>query len=119
MRSDLLFHAKVHVSNRYQLVRLLSKGARAFHRPGERIQDTMNDVLVRFGQANPIASPNPGRESTVVAARRRKLHTSRSAEPAFELERMVGVQPLQISQPATPSEPSSFDHFALSAGARF
>jgi hypothetical protein len=119
MRSDLLFHAKVHVSNRYQLVRLVSRRERVIHRSGQCIQDTMNEALVRFGQANPIACPNPGRESMVAAARHPKLHSSRNAEQAFELERMVGVQPLQISQPATPPEPGSADFFALSAGVLF
>jgi hypothetical protein len=55
MRSDLVFGATKHVSNRYLFVRALAKATRGFHKPGTRIQETTNDVLKRLGQANPIA----------------------------------------------------------------
>lgn len=55
MRSDLIFGALKHIPNRYLLVRALAKASRGLHKPGTRIQDTMNDVLTRFGSANPIA----------------------------------------------------------------
>jgi hypothetical protein len=55
MRSKLVFGATTHVPNRFLLVRLASKATRALHRPNSRIQETMNDVLVRFSHANPIA----------------------------------------------------------------
>ena len=54
MRSDLVFAAMNHVPNRYLLVRLASKATRQFHRPNTHIKDTVNDVLYRFGCANPI-----------------------------------------------------------------
>jgi hypothetical protein len=54
MRSDLVFGAMINVPNRYLLSQLASKAARKLHKPGTRMQDTTNDVLVRFRRANPI-----------------------------------------------------------------
>jgi hypothetical protein len=53
MRSDLVFGALSHVSNRYQLCQLASKATRKLHKPNTRLQDTTNEVLVRFHSANP------------------------------------------------------------------
>ena len=53
MRSDLVFGALSHVSNRYQLCQLASKATRKLHKPNTRLQDTTNEVLVRFQTANP------------------------------------------------------------------
>ncbi|MGO9336119.1 MAG: DNA-directed RNA polymerase subunit omega [Terracidiphilus sp.] len=55
MRSDLVFRALSHVSNRYQLCQLASKATRKLHKPSTRLQDTTNEVLSRFQQANPEA----------------------------------------------------------------
>jgi hypothetical protein len=55
MRSQLVFDAMVQVPNRFQLARVLSMATREFHRPGTRIADTINDSLVRFQSASPIA----------------------------------------------------------------
>jgi hypothetical protein len=55
MRSELVFGAMAYVSNRFLLTKLASKAARKFHRPNSRIQETMDDVFVRFSRANPIA----------------------------------------------------------------
>jgi hypothetical protein len=55
MRSKLIFRAMTQVSNRFLLVRLASRATRALHRPNSRIQETMNDVFVRFSHANPRA----------------------------------------------------------------
>ena len=55
MRSELVFGAMEHVSSRFLLVKLAAKATRKFHRPNTRIQETMNDVLVRFSQVNPMA----------------------------------------------------------------
>jgi hypothetical protein len=57
MRSDLVFGALSHVSNRYQLCQLASKATRKLHKPNTRLQDTTNDVLVRFRSTHPGASP--------------------------------------------------------------
>ena len=56
MRSDLVFGALSHVSNRYQLCQLASKATRKLHKPNTRLQDTANEVLCRFESANPGAS---------------------------------------------------------------
>ena len=52
MRSDLIYNSLKPVNNRYMLCQLVSKATRKFHRPNTRIQDTMNDVLVRVGRAD-------------------------------------------------------------------
>jgi hypothetical protein len=66
MRSDLIFGALAHVENRYQLCQLASKATRKLHKPNTRLQDTTNDVLLRFHDASPVA-PNsiPVSESAV------------------------------------------------------
>jgi hypothetical protein len=51
MRSDLIYDALDTVTNRYLLCQLVSKATRKFHKPNTRIQDTMNDVLERVGDA--------------------------------------------------------------------
>ena len=55
MRSDLIFGALAHVTNRYQLCQLASKATRKLHKPNTRLQDTTNDVLVRFRKSTPSA----------------------------------------------------------------
>jgi hypothetical protein len=55
MRSELVFGAMTHVSNRFLLTRLASKATRSFHRPNTRIEDTANEVFERFTQVNPLA----------------------------------------------------------------
>ena len=55
MRSELIFGATTYVSNRFLLSRLASTAIRKFHKPNTRIEDTTNDVLVRFSRANPLA----------------------------------------------------------------
>jgi hypothetical protein len=55
MRSDLIFGALAHVDNRYQLCQLASKATRKLHKPNTRLQDTTNEVLVRFHEASPAA----------------------------------------------------------------
>jgi hypothetical protein len=52
MRSHLIYGALAPVQNRYMLCQLVSKATRKFHRPATRVQDTMNDVLVKFARAN-------------------------------------------------------------------
>jgi hypothetical protein len=55
MRSELVFGALAHVSNRFLLSKIAAKATRRFHRPNTRIQETMDEVFARFGQANPLA----------------------------------------------------------------
>ena len=64
MRSDLVFGALSHVSNRYHLCQLASKATRKLHKPNTRLQDTTNEVLVRFqttnpGSTAPVEAPAP------------------------------------------------------------
>lgn len=65
MRSELIFGALTHVSNRYQLCQLASKATRKLHKPNTRLQDTMNDVLVRFRDASPVAGVAAHRQEAV------------------------------------------------------
>lgn len=64
MRSDLVFKALSQVSNRYQLCQLASKATRKLHKPNTRLQDTTNEVLLRFESTNPEAA---GSEETPAA----------------------------------------------------
>jgi len=52
MRSDLIYDALKPVTNRYLLCQLVSKATRKFHKPTTRVQDTMNDILLRVGGAD-------------------------------------------------------------------
>jgi len=65
MRSELIFGALTHVSNRYQLCQLASKATRKLHKPNTRLQDTMNDVLVRFREQSPAAATLAHRQEPV------------------------------------------------------
>jgi hypothetical protein len=71
MRSDLIFGALAHVTNRYQLCQLASKATRKLHKPNTRLQDTTNDVFVRFQESSPVASlPSPSGQSAHIQQRR-------------------------------------------------
>jgi hypothetical protein len=59
MRSDLIFGALAHVRNRYELCQLAAKATRKLHKPTTRLQDTANEVLVRFHDSNPMNSASP------------------------------------------------------------
>ena len=54
MRSDLIFGALTHVTNRYKLCQLASKATRKLHKPNTRLQDTTNEVLDRFKDTIPM-----------------------------------------------------------------
>ncbi len=69
MRSDLIFGALAHVKNRYQLCQLASKATRKLHKPNTRLQDTTNEVLVRFHDDDP-AAPAAFKTSPAVQERR-------------------------------------------------
>jgi len=73
MRSDLVFGALSHVSNRYQLCQLASKATRMLHKPSCRLQDTTNEVLVRFH------SNNPGTAAPIAAATVQPIERRRAA----------------------------------------
>jgi hypothetical protein len=71
MRSDLVFGALSHVSNRYQLCQLASKATRKLHKPNTRLQDTTNEVLGRFQNTNP-GTPVPVEETAAEPQERRR-----------------------------------------------
>ncbi len=73
MRSDLVFGALSHVSNRYQLCQLASKATRKLHKPNTRLQDTTNEVLYRFH------STNPGSQAPVQSSVTAQVETRRAA----------------------------------------
>jgi len=72
MRSDLVFGALSHVSNRYQLCQLASKATRKLHKPNTRLQDTTNEVLGRFQTTNPGADTAPAEPPSVQQVERRR-----------------------------------------------
>ena len=71
MRSDLVFGALSHVSNRYTLCQLASKATRKLHKPTTRLQDTTNEVLQRFHTENPGASTAPAKPAVEPVQHRR------------------------------------------------
>jgi hypothetical protein len=71
MRSDLVFGALSHVSNRYRLCQLASKATRKLHKPNTRLQDTTNEVLGRFQTTNPGAAAPVEAQSAEHQERRR------------------------------------------------
>ena len=71
MRSDLVFGALSHVSNRYQLCQLASKATRKLHKPSTRLQDTTNEVLERFQNTSP-GTIGPFEEAAVLAEETRR-----------------------------------------------
>jgi hypothetical protein len=73
MRSDLVFGALSHVSNRYQLCQLASKATRKLHKPNTRLQDTTNEVLGRF------QTTNPGSTGSIEASAQQPVETRRAA----------------------------------------
>lgn len=71
MRSDLIFGALTHVNNRYQLCQLASKATRKLHKPNTRLQDTTNEVLDRFKDAQPMDVARADEPIETVASVRR------------------------------------------------
>jgi hypothetical protein len=69
MRSDRVFGALANVSNRYLLTMLAAKAIRRFHRPNTRIEETANEVFVRFSRANPMGGQQCVRQPRVRARR--------------------------------------------------
>ena len=61
MRSELIFQAIVHESNRYMLCRVIAKATRALHRPNTRVQETTNAALEHLNHA---ASKSPAKYSS-------------------------------------------------------
>lgn len=79
MRSELVFAATVHVPNRFLLTRLAATATRKLHRPNTRIQETMDEVFVRFRDANPRAEvQGSGNVQPLRRPERDEMHSRRS-----------------------------------------
>ncbi len=72
MRSDLIYHALDTVRNRYLLCQTISKATRKFHKPNTRVQETMNEVLVRVGKAQEAESVIELKSAELVAEPQRR-----------------------------------------------
>ena len=70
MRSELIFDAARHVSNRYLLIRAAANAIRKLHRPDTRITDTANEVFARFGRDNPLIAQGDNASDAVIRSRR-------------------------------------------------
>ena len=81
MRSDLIFGALTHVTNRYQLCQLAAKATRKLHKPNTRLQDTTNEVLDRFKDTVPM---DDGTEPTVEKIHHAELVDKNPVEKAQE-----------------------------------
>jgi predicted transcriptional regulator len=71
MRSDLIFGALTHVTNRYKLCQLASKATRKLHKPNTRLQDTTNEVLDRFKDTIPMNVTGEATEEILLTPVRR------------------------------------------------
>jgi hypothetical protein len=71
MRSDLIFGALTHVTNRYELCQLASKATRKLHKPNTRLQDTTNEVLDRFKDTIPMGTGPVSAAETLQIEQRR------------------------------------------------
>jgi hypothetical protein len=71
MRSDLIFGALTHVTNRYELCQLASKATRKLHKPNTRLQDTTNEVLDRFKDTIPMGTGPVATTETIEIEQRR------------------------------------------------
>lgn len=94
MHSALLFEAKAHILNRFLLARFVSKATRALHRPGTRIQDTTNDVLIRMSHIRAVT------EALIVQpAAETRLHHSKAPTPISFTPKPIALTPTsELSQ---------------------
>jgi hypothetical protein len=70
MRSELVFDAVRHVSNRYLLTRAAAKAIRKLHRRNTRIADTANEVFARISRANVLLAQTGNSGDPVIPLRR-------------------------------------------------
>lgn len=98
MRSQLVFDAAVNVANRYQLVSLVARAARALHRPGTRIQDTMNNVLVWSSGTNFAADLRANHGPMAFGRQREEPKPNSRAETPPDLDRESDNQSVETSR---------------------
>src|ERR1700733_8495712 len=85
MRSDLIYGALTHISNRYQLCQLASKATRKLHKPNTRLQDTTNEVLVRFHEASPMGMNGDVKVASEQVSQQRRPASARPFAAASRL----------------------------------
>jgi hypothetical protein len=64
MRSDLVFQAHIHIPNRYLLCGLAAGATRKLHKPNDRIEATLNEVLMLLCKDDPTKGTGVSREDT-------------------------------------------------------
>lgn len=119
MRSQYVFDATLNVANRYRLVNLVAKAARALHRPGTRIQDTMNSALVWYSRANVVLDVPADHGPLAIARRRNKSPVLTKA--ALGRNRKSGDQSAEAPKPAdrptsgvvSPIKPPDGNHITI------
>jgi hypothetical protein len=119
MRSQYVLDAAVNVANRYQLVNVIAKAARALHRPGTRIQDTMNSALVWYSRANVVLDVPADHGPLAIAKRRNKSPVLTKA--ALGRNRKSGDQSAEAPKPAdrptpdvvSPIKPPGGNHITI------
>jgi hypothetical protein len=60
MRNELTFRALAREPNCFRLCMVVATAMRKLHRPNTRVQDTMNDTLVRLSGPRPRATAAAG-----------------------------------------------------------
>lgn len=92
-RSELVFGAQVHLPNRYRLCRLVALATRKLHKPSSRVQDTVNDVLVRLAAPNTKAgAPAPGNNSASPIAGGISTFRTAPSETQFEHSKWMPIK---------------------------
>lgn len=99
MRSDLVFGALKYVPNRFLLTKLAAKAIRELHKPATRIAETANDVLERFGRANPMADETQVSRRTAIRIDRSRGIAERS-ESDNKGKRVIATEPNQLAETA-------------------
>ncbi len=105
-RSELVFAALVHVPNRYQLCQLTAKGARKLHKPYERMQDTVNQVLRIFEATKTVDSVL----STELRTSAKQIPTPESLHPALQANPFPDTTRIAMSKAVFMPEERNFSH---------
>lgn len=92
-RSELVFGARVHQPNRYQLCRLVALATRKLHKPSDRIQDTINHVLIRLAVPNTAAgTPVPENDFASPVAGGTSIFRTAPSETQFENSKWMPIK---------------------------
>jgi hypothetical protein len=115
MRSELVPGALKQVSNRYLLVKLLATATRGFHRPGTRIQEQDEDVLVRFNRSDTITSVEAAQDSEAASGSQRNRHQGLSPKARFDFEQKQCDHTVEVARSTTylSFDPNSSPHVPI------